>query len=461
MQKILRLALIALVTVCLVVGIGIGAFSWWVMRRMGPETWVTQIERQLNCRVEIADASLSLFSSPARLVFKGFKMAPRDAEVAKEPGARTPLKEGAAPILIPEISLAVKLEDLMNRRLFVEQLRLVSPVISESINESGRSTLEPLFKKPGADAPLALPVAAPKETGGAAAQKAEGAGHAQAGGLEGFAFSVSKAGIEDGSLTIQNARTTVLVTGLNFSLGGIDIDMRNLEQHNKMLVNMDAAVQVVGQARIAGARQQATLADLRLSGEGTITPVDPVSRTLVPRTVLKLTLAKGSVLAGHITMADAAGKEMKTLQDYGIDLTPVRVGGELQEPAVLEGVFRANIFSVLADTRFAFPDYEVVIARKSHVNTAADKHEIELRLSCGKDLQERLQKGIAGARAGESIARGLVKALSDERGRMTFDIESEGSLSNPTIKPKIDRLLKNLMRGEGLGDLLQGLLKKL
>jgi hypothetical protein len=457
MQKILRLALIALVTVGLVVGIGIGGFSWWVMRRMGPETWVTQIERQLNCRVEIADASLSLFSSPARLVFKGFKMAPRDAEVAKEPGARSPLKEGAAPILIPEISLAVKLEDLMNRRLFVEQLRMVSPVIKEAIHENGQSTLEPLFKKLGPEEPQVTPVKTPKETGGAASQQAK----APSGGLEGFAFSVRKAAIEDGSLTIQNARTTVLVTGLNFSLDEIDIDMRNLAQHNKMLVSMEAAVRVVGEARIAGARQQAALADLKLSGEGTITPVDPASRTLVPRTVLKLTLAKGSVIAGHITMADAAGKEMKTLQDYGIDLTPVRVGGELQEPAVLEGVFRANIFSVLADTRFVFPDYEVVIARKSLVNTAADKHEIELRLSCGQELQERLQNGIAGAKAGESIARGLVKALSDERGRMTFDIESEGALSNPTIKPKVDRLLKNLIRGEGLGDLLQGLLKKL
>ena len=457
MQKILRLALIALVTVGLVVGIGIGGFSWWVMRRMGPETWVTQIERQLNCRVEIADASLSLFSSPARLVFKGFKMAPRDAEVAKEPGARSPLKEGAAPILIPEISLAVKLEDLMNRRLFVEQLRMVSPVIKEAIHENGQSTLEPLFKKLGPEEPQITPVTTPKETGGAASQQAK----APSGGLEGFAFSVRKAAIEDGSLTIQNARTTVLVTGLNFSLDEIDIDMRNLAQHNKMLVSMEAAVRVVGEARIAGARQLAALADLKLSGEGTITPVDPASRTLVPRTVLKLTLAKGSVIAGHITMADAAGKEMKTLQDYGIDLTPVRVGGELQEPAVLEGVFRANIFSVLADTRFVFPDYEVVIARKSLVNTAADKHEIELRLSCGQELQERLQNGIAGAKAGESIARGLVKALSDERGRMTFDIESEGALSNPTIKPKVDRLLKNLIRGEGLGDLLQGLLKKL
>ena len=54
-----------------------------------------------------------------------------------------------------------------------------------------------------------------------------------------------------------------------------------------------------------------------------------------------------------------------------------------------------------------------------------------------------------------------MKALADEQGRMAFDIESEGSLSDPQIKPKVDRILKNLIRGEGLGDLLQGLLKKL
>jgi hypothetical protein len=29
------------------------------------------------------------------------------------------------------------------------------------------------------------------------------------------------------------------------------------------------------------------------------------------------------------------------------------------------------------------------------------------------------------------------------------------------VKPKTDRVLKNLMRGEGLGDLLEGLIKKL
>jgi hypothetical protein len=55
----------------------------------------------------------------------------------------------------------------------------------------------------------------------------------------------------------------------------------------------------------------------------------------------------------------------------------------------------------------------------------------------------------------------VVNALLDKRGRMTFDIESKGSLADPQVRPKLDRVLKNLISGENLGNLLQGLLKKL
>jgi hypothetical protein len=181
----------------------------------------------------------------------------------------------------------------------------------------------------------------------------------------------------------------------------------------------------------------------------------------MPTSVLKLTLAQGSTLAGHITMGDAAGKEMKKLMEYGIDLTPVRVGGPLQQAAVVEGIYRNNRFWLRADTLFSFPEYEISIEKKSWIDNSQDSHEMEFRLSCGPELQDRLQKGMSQAQLGEKITKGLMKALADERGRLTFDIESGGSLSDPKIKPKLDRILKNLIRGEGLNDLLQGLFKKL
>jgi len=189
--------------------------------------------------------------------------------------------------------------------------------------------------------------------------------------------------------------------------------------------------------------------------------LNPSTGAWQPSSLVKMTFDRGSVIAGHMTMGDAASKEMRKLQEYGIDLSPVRVGGALQEAAVVEGAFVNNRFSLTQDAKFLFPEYEVSLRRKSYVNAAADQHEIELRLSCGSELEGRLQQGLEKAQLGESITRGVIKALADEKGRMAFDIESEGSLSDPQIKPKVDRILKNLIRGEGLGDLLQGLLKKL
>jgi hypothetical protein len=457
MKKLIRISLILVVVLGLLTAIGLGGFSWWIMRNMGPDMWVTQLEKNTNCRGQIDDAKLSLFTKPTRLSFTGVKIAPRDAEVDKPLSQRTPMPDGVAQIFIPEIILEVKLQDLLNRRLFVEQLRLISPVVQEAQDSRGKSTLEALFKKPDRDEHQESSVAAPvnQTTASPSAEKKKSRSS------DDFAFTVSNASIEGGSLTIQNSGTTIRIRDLEFILSGIDIDHTDLVNHNRITAKLSSQIQVEGMARIGGVKRPAELANMKINGDSVITPIDPATGEWIPYSVLKLTIAQGSTLAGHITMGDAAGKEMKKLLEYGIDLSPVPVGGPLLEPVVLNGAFKNNIFSILTDTRFAFPDYEVVIERKSYVNAAQDIHKMDLRLSCGQELQARLQDGVSKAKLGESITRGLFKALSDERGRMTFDIESEGPLSDPEIKPKLDRILKNLMRGEGLEDLFKGLLKKL
>ncbi len=455
MKKFLRVSLIALVIVGLLLVVGSVGFSWWIMRKMGPETWVTQMEANANCRLHIEDAKLSLFSKPAQLIFKGVMVAPRDAEVGK------PLAAGIAQIEIPEIILEIQLEDLMNRRLLVEQLRLISPVVKESQNAQGKSSLESLFKKPKHEEATAQSSAVSSLEAGAPHTAQGRAGDEKSDSSRRFSFAVGNAEIEDGSLTIVNSGTTIQIRDLDFTLTGIDIDPHDLVNHNRMTAKISSQIQVAGQARIGGVKRPAELANLSLAGEGNIIPIDPNTGEWMPTSTLKLTLAQGSTLAGHITMGDAAGKEMKKLMDYGIDLSPVRVGGPLQQAAVVEGIYRNNRFWLRGDTLFSFPEYEIAIEKKSWIDTAQSSHEMEFRLSCGPELQSRLQQGMSNAKLGDSITRGLMKALADQRGRITFDIESEGSLSDPKIKPKLDRILKNLMSGEGLGDLLQGLFKKL
>lgn len=459
MKKPVRTALTILFVLGLLGSVALGGLSWWVLRQMGPDFWVSLVEKNTNCRVHVDDTQLSLFSKPARLTFQGVKIGPRDGEEGKPLAQRKPMAAATAPIAIPEIVLEVKLDDLMNRRLFIEQCRIISPVVIEGQDAQGKSSLESLFKKPRtSEKDVAQPVEQPL----APVTAAESPDKEIVRTKDGLSFAVSNASIENGSLTIQSSsHSTVQLQDLNFNISGIDIDPTDLANHNRITAKLSSHIIVNGQARIGGVKRPAQLADLKLSGDSVITPINPATGEWRPHSVLKLTLEKGSVIAGHITMGDAAGKEMKKLLEYGIDLAPVTVGGPLLEPAIVNGTFVNNTFALTADARFVFPEYEVALERKSYVNAAVDKHEIELRLSCGKELQSRLQSGVSKAKLGESITRGIIKALSDDRGRMTFDIESEGKLSDPEIKPKLDRILKNLMRGEGLNDLLQGLFKKL
>jgi hypothetical protein len=367
------------------------------------------------------------------------------------------MAEGSAPIVIPEIVFEVKLEDLLNKRLFVQNLRIISPVVREIQDDQGKGTVEKLFRKPkngeaeqtGANNPPPGPVTAQTQKPTLAKDKQD------------YAFSAHSASIERGQFTITNKKMQVKISELDLTLSDIDVDTTNLKEHNRVRASLSSLIEVMGEARIGGVKRPVQLANVKLSGESNVIPMDPVTQSWAPTSMLKLTLAQGSVLAGHMTMGDVAGKEMKKLQEYGVDLSPVKIGGALLEPAVMDATFKNNRLTLRKHTRFALPEYEVVLHQSSWLDSAKDQHELELKLSCGASLQTRLQKGIAKAKLGDSLASAVIKALSDESGRMTFDIESKGSLSEPSVRPKIDRLLKNLIRGEGLGDLFKGLLKKL
>lgn len=458
MNLIIRVTLILIVVFGILLGTALGIGSWWIMRNLGPDLWVKLAEEKWNCRMQIEDAELSLLSRPARLIFQKVKMAPRDAEVLKEPSEREPMADGVALIVIPKIVLEMKINDLFNKRLFIEKLRIVSPWFQETQTTQGVSTLEALFKKTSDEE--ALPKAVAKlQTTPTTEPKIKTSSFETNG--SNYSFAISTASLEEGRLTIQNPSVQISIDKLNFSLTGIDVDPKNLAAHNKMRALLSGHIQVSGMARVGGLMRPTEIANLELTGESDIVPINPDSGKWSPSSVVKLTLAQGSVLAGHITMGDAAGKEMKKLMEYGVDLSPVKIGGVLLEPAVVQASFVDNRLTLRQDTRFAFPEYEVMIEGQSWFNSAQNQHDMDLRLACGAGLQARLQAGVSKAKLGESIARGVIKALSDDRGRMTFDIESEGALSDPKIRPRIDRLLKNLIKGEGLGDLLQGLLKKL
>lgn len=433
---------------------GAAAASWWILRQFGPETWVAQAESHWNCRAQIGDVDLRLLARPATLVLKDVHLARRDSEAAKPLAERKAFAEGEADIHVAELRLDVRLEDLLNRRLHVADLRLVRPAIRETLDAKG-SSLEAIFRKP-TEAGTAASKPAPAKPSASKAPTSEEAKELPR-GAGGFSFALARAAIEDGALTLNAKDNLIEITRLGFRVGGIDLEQ--LKPGTELAAEIEAHLRVTGLTRIQGAKRQAELAVLDLRGTGSVAPLDAKTGRWKPNTLLNLTLAKGSVLAGQQTLGDAAGSELRKLQEFGIDLAPVRIGGPLQQEARIAGRWVGGAFILREQALFVFPEYEVALEPKCWLDTVNDRHEFEVRLTCGPELQQRLQQGMAKARLGESVARGLVSALADERGRLTFDIESRGPLSDPKVRPKTDRVLKNLMSGQGLGDLLQGLLR--
>lgn len=434
---------------------GAASASWYLLRQFGPELWVTQAESHWNCRAQIGDVDLQLLTRPATLVLKDVHLARSDSEAAKPLSERKQLAEGEADIHVAELRLAVRLEDLINRRIHIEDLRIVRPAIRETLDDKGDSSLEAIFRAP----PTAGSSPEKKATPKAASPKPTPSDDASElpRGTGGFSFALANAAIEEGALTLNAKDNVIELTRLGFRVGGIDLGQ--LKPGTELAAELEAHLRVTGLTRIQGAKRQAELAVLDLRGKGTVAPLDAKTGRWKPNTVLNLTLAKGSVLAGQQTLGDAAGSELRKLQEFGIDLSPVRIGGPLQQDTLIAGRWVGGAFILREQALFVFPEYEVALEPKCWLDTVNDRHEFDVRLTCGPDLQQRLEQGMAKARLGESVARGLVRALSDERGRLTFDIESRGALSDPKVRPKTDRVLKNLMSGQGLGDLLKGLLR--
>ena len=459
-----RIALFFGVLLALFLGLILAGTSWWVMRRTGSEFWVKFLEENCNCRCQIDDTKLSLFSSPAKLIFEGVRIAPRDTEVGKPLKERIPLAEGVAPIVIPQVVLEIELDNLLSKQLLIHRLKILAPEIREQQDDQGRSTLSALFQRPatGVSESTAPPVKADVvQSFHATMPEREYLNSVSQASHSGYNFGVTEAYLHSGHLMIMSKDVTVQFTDLDIKLNGIDVNTDDLEIHDRIHATVRSRIQVGGQARIGGVKRPAELADLQFKAEGDMVPFSQKSGIWAPSTTLKLTLNRGSVLAGHITMGDVAGKEIKKLQEYGVDLAPLQIGGALLEPTVIKGVFANNRLTLLSESRFIFPEYEVLIEENSWINGVQDQHEMDLHLSCSGALQARIKQGVANAKLGDALSHSVVNALLDKRGRMTFDIESKGSLADPQVRPKLDRVLKNLISGENLGNLLQGLLKKL
>jgi hypothetical protein len=488
MKSVLKKTLLAGGALIALVAASGAGLHWWIQGKLSKEAIVAQMESSWNCRAEIDKVTLVLMSSPARLQISGCKIALRDAEVAKALAQRAPLDPAAVQVSIEHAVLEVKLQDLVSRRLNVQQLVISNIAAREDVSKEGESSLGLLFSKPveggGAvaavhadqaslpppqvtatqpEVAVAEPAPAPQPVSLLAQSEPQKAEHETKGVYAkelGFSIQVGRASLEGVSLHRVDRKSVSKtdISGLSFSISDIDVNPDDLASHNSFKLALNGRLQQGGRVGPKDARRSATLADLHFDGAGTVHPFELESGKWQPVSDLRLTLKKGSVLGGYMKLGETGSKDLKKLDDYGIDLRDLSLGGPLLEDANILVTFQNDRNTLQEDAHFAMPDFELTLQKGSWLNGAEDDHEMQVRITCGPKLQEQVSAGVKKL-LGDDLGANIIKTLSDEKGRVYFDMRSSDRLSKPKVVPDVQRLLNRLLQGVG-GGLLDGLLKK-
>ncbi len=499
----MKKALLTVSALAAVVAASGAGLHGWLKGRLSKEAIVAQMESSWNCRAEIGSVTPVFMSSPARLEIVGCQVAPRDAEVTKPLGQRTPLAEGAADVVIARVVLEVKLQDLISRRLNIQQLVLSDISVREDVPRGGDSSLAVLFSKPprhaeaaatvvtepapptpptplpaevlvqpSADkpAPPVIPDVASVPSSTPALKPAVGVGAKAEAKHEpqvfearqlGFSVQVRNASLERVAFkrVDHNNTTKTDITDLSFSITDIDVNPADLAAHNSLKLALNCRLKQRGRIGPKDARREVTMAELLLDGEGILNPFDVETGAWQPVSTLRLNVRKGTVLGGFATLGEAIGKDLKKAEGYGIDLADVPMGGTLLEDARIHVSFQNDRITFLENAVFAMTESELALQKGSWLNAAEDANEMQARITLGADLQSRIGAGVK-KNLGEEQGASILKMLADERGRVYFDLRSSGRLSKFKADMDWQRLLNRVIQGLDAGGLIDSLLKR-
>ena len=448
---------------------------WWLRQYVNKERIILETEKAINARAQLDDVTLSIFSWPPTLRLSGIKIGPRD-QYAGTPLATRPALQNA-PVQIEMAYLELVPQGLWNRQFLPRVLRFIGLEVQESISPQEGSSLQKLFlpppeklalmqqenmplqPAPPAVAPPTAAVPAPGEpppalTTPPLTRPDEPQPNTQR-------LSLQEISIENAHFRITNqgvdSQFSADISGFNLSLTEIDIDPDSLLAHNHLHIRLAAKTVVDGVTKIGGQTRQVRFADMTLHGDGEVNPIDPPTRMWSPAADLNLTIDRGSAIGGNMTLGETAGPNLDKLMKYGIDLSAIRIGGTLAQDVHAHILYRSQTMTFQDDTQFVLPDYDYTIKRSSWLDFAKDQQGLLTRLSCGDALKQSLMQGIASRGINRALSQLVVEALSDSRGRLSFNLTVTGSLSHPEVKPDIQVKLENLL-GNDFEEKAKGLL---
>ncbi len=170
---------------------------------------------------------------------------------------------------------------------------------------------------------------------------------------------------------------------------------------------------------------------------------------------------EGSRIGDGSSLSRLAGAGVRKLLEQGLDLGDYAWGGALLEPCVLRGTVEGSSLKLGEPALLRFSSFEANLLKGSWVAGDGSDSQIRWILCATPKTQSALEKALEKNGENASLGKGAIKALANDKGLLTLDLESRGPLGQLKTEMKLERALRNLLKGEGLGDLLQGLFKKL
>ena len=478
--------LIAFSSLLVLLGGGVFTGHAWLKSRLQKEQIIADMERSWNCRAQLDSTAVSFFRSPAKVELRGLKLALRDGEFLKPLSQRAPVDDAQALVSVNTAVLDVDLASLMSGRLDVKDLKLTGVRVRSVIDEEGDSSLDAMFDSPDSEAeaeshaakepssepkaeksdscdeksaaaetPEEKPAKKPKKTKKQRVKKKHKP--FKAGDLV-VSLKVDEAQVEDADIEFLHPSedSRVHLSNVKFTLKDIDVVATDLANHNACLLSY--------QGHILLDKPDAALksADFDVSGDGNVAPFDRESGEWNPDLTINATLKKDGLLGGAKIADQLREKDMKQMKKYGIELGDIAAGGVLQEDASTDvHAFHGKLI-VKQDTKLAFPDYKITLAKGSTISAAEDtitaKAVLEASPALSTNILDQAKKssvenfGQSLADIGEAIVR---KALVDDKGRLVLALKLKGKLSNPEVA--IDTALDS---AKDMGkSLLEGILK--
>lgn len=348
---------------------------------------------------------------------------------------------------LPEASIGVDWSAMLQRRLSLTSLSLVDPKLTVTARRAKAESQPAKPVNPGTNSEPPPNASEPAPPGRSAAGSNFTTSAIADGRTETLDLPNELAvRVAGGQIRLQTESAVIELTGISAQSLPSSASQRWLVQ--------TSALGKVRSLKVGPDGTSPELAELRLKAE--------ISRAQQQRQVLWVfELVEGSQLAAGLSLGQLSPKGSASLKSRGIDLADQVLGGELKSPCRLQGRLEQGMLKLSQTATLSLPSFELNLLEGSWLRTDATDSGLSWQCVATPGTQAQIERQLATRREDLELGRAALKALANDKGMLTLDFETSGPLGKSNTEPKLERALKNLLRGEGLGDLLKGLMKKL